>query len=276
MNGVRKSLFAGSWYPGTGKEVEDQIGAWDSRLEGFSGLCISGIVPHAGWYFSGQQAYDVIRRFDNTADLMVIFGGHLSAGSPFLYWSDDSCQTPCGLLTVQTELRDHLVDALEARRDDSPDNTIEVQLPIVRCLLGDIPIVPLRAPAGIECLEAVNVIKSFCDDKGLKPLVLGSTDLTHYGSNYGFYPPGSEEDPLSWVENSDGRIIEAMKNIDPPAILEEARINGSACSAGAAACAAAFAGQYGIDEGTVLSYDTSYSKHPSDSFVGYGAVVYGN
>lgn len=276
MSGVRKALFAGSWYPGSGREVESQLEKWESRLGTAEKRGLCGIVPHAGWYFSGMPAYDVIRRFDNEADVLVIMGGHLSAGSPFLYWSADTCETPCGELQVMTELRNYLIDKLEAREDDSPDNTIEVQLPMIRSVLGEIPIVPMRAPAGSHCLDAAELLYDYCNEKGYKALVLGSTDLTHYGSNYGFFPPGSEKDPLSWVESSDGKILDAMKRIEPEVILREARENGSACSAGAAACAAAFAGKNNIDEGTVLSYDTSYSKHPSDSFVGYGAVVYGN
>ena len=64
--------------------------------------------------------------------------------------------------------------------------------------------------------------------------VLGSTDLTHYGSNYNFSPSDSLNDPLKWVEESDRRILKAMMEMNPEKVLNEAKTSQSACSAGAA------------------------------------------
>jgi AmmeMemoRadiSam system protein B len=72
MNKVRNASFSGSWYPGTAKEIHQQMRIWDNKLESFNTIGISGIVPHAGWFFSGSMAYDVIRRIDRETDIVVI------------------------------------------------------------------------------------------------------------------------------------------------------------------------------------------------------------
>ena len=46
---------------------------------------------------------------------------------------------------------------------------------------------------------------------GKKILILGSTDLTHYGYNYGFTPKGTGEAAVEWVKNeNDRKIVDLM------------------------------------------------------------------
>lgn len=276
MDKVRKSGFSGSWYPGDREEVLLQLEKWESVLGPADREIISGIVPHAGWYFSGKLAYDVIRRLRRDTDVIVVLGGHLAAGSPGLYWTADMLETPCGNLPVHRELLNYIISETGAIPGDGPDNTIEVQLPMIRSVLGEIPVIALRIPPDRTCLKTAAALKQYCDVRGQSAVVLGSTDLTHYGMNYGFAPEGSEEDPLSWVARSDGKILRAMEIIDTDSILELGERTGAACSAGAAACAACFASLLGIEKGEILAYDTSYSKHEAESFVGYGTVIYGS
>ncbi|MGM0402605.1 MAG: AmmeMemoRadiSam system protein B, partial [Thermodesulfobacteriota bacterium] len=59
---VRKPVFAGSWYPNNPDACRKQIETFvlqtrfRSRLEGEKK---AGIVPHAGWPFSGELACSV-------------------------------------------------------------------------------------------------------------------------------------------------------------------------------------------------------------------------
>lgn len=276
MNKCRKAWFSGSWYPDSEREIQNQLSRWQADLGDYETNVIAGIVPHAGWYFSGRLAYDVIRRLKHDADVLLILGGHLPYGSPIIHWSDDSLSTPCGELSVHGELRSFLVELTGSIPGDGPDNTIEVQLPLIRAVLGNIPVLPVRVPPDLNCVKTVDAFHSFCESQNLSGIVLGSTDLTHYGMNYGFFPEGSKNDPLLWVRESDGRILEKMKECNIEAILKEAEMNQSACSAGAAAGAARFAKLNGLTEGKILEYDTSYRLNESESFVGYGTVIYGS
>ncbi|MEA1948486.1 MAG: AmmeMemoRadiSam system protein B, partial [Thermodesulfobacteriota bacterium] len=60
---VRKSIFAGSWYPGNPagceKEIKGFLKEYPTKTIAQRALT-GGIVPHAGWYFSGSIACNVI------------------------------------------------------------------------------------------------------------------------------------------------------------------------------------------------------------------------
>ena len=83
---LRPAIFAGSWYP-------QKPGACEGEIQQFLAGSVprpqtrrtwmGGIVPHAGWYYSGQIACNVIQWLkDETAlDLVVLFGMHLHSGS---------------------------------------------------------------------------------------------------------------------------------------------------------------------------------------------------
>ena len=63
MGKTRKPSFSGSWYPANASECEKEIQAF-LKEPGFQAIpqadYIGGIVPHAGWYFSGSLACRVI------------------------------------------------------------------------------------------------------------------------------------------------------------------------------------------------------------------------
>ena len=56
---VRKAMFAGSWYPKKAGDCRQEIEAFLAEGQQWavpSGAFVGGIVPHAGWYFSGSLA----------------------------------------------------------------------------------------------------------------------------------------------------------------------------------------------------------------------------
>ncbi|MBB6478905.1 AmmeMemoRadiSam system protein B [Spirochaeta isovalerica] len=274
MDKIRSSHFSGSWYPEREEDVRRQIEKYEEILGKAEMDSVSAIVPHAGWYFSGHLAYDAIRRLKQDVDLVLILGGHLPADYPFLFWTDNICNTPLGALEVHKGIRDRLLERLNGVSDDSPDNTIELQLPFIKSHFVDIPIVPLRVPAGTSSLRFHEVLGDVISDVGQSAVVIGSTDLTHYGPNYGYIPGDSIENPEIWVENSDRKILRAMENFRGKDILDLADQDRSACSAGAAAAAALWGKSCGSEKGVLLQYENSLSRHQSSSFVGYGALVY--
>jgi len=110
---------------------------------------------------------------------------------------------------------------------------------------------------------------------GLTIKVIGSTDMTHYGSNYGFSPAGTGKIAHDWVRNTnDSRAVKAMVAMDADAILHQGLTNHNLCCPGAAAAAAATAIAMGACRGIELDYATSYEKSPGDSFVGYSGILF--
>lgn len=280
---IRKADFAGSWYPGSASGCEKEIKMF--LKEKFTPLSsgrhpVGGIVPHAGWFFSGSIACNVIKALeDPSPDVIVLFGMHLHPGSPCYIMQEGAWDTPFGELliheTIAGELSAKFPFVIETADRYNRDNTIELQLPFIKYFFKDAKIVPIGVPPIKKSLEIGTFAAKLANRLGVRMKVIGSTDLTHYGLNYGFTPKGTGQSALDWVRNENDRIlIEAMLAMEPETILQEALTRQNACCAGAAATALAAGKQLGSQQAQVIAYSTSYEKNPGDSFVGYVGILF--
>jgi AmmeMemoRadiSam system protein B len=279
---ARKPVFAGSWYPGSASECERQIKEFIKDAKTISGIKpVGGIVPHAGWYYSGKIACNVIKILSESGapDVLLIFGMHLHTGSPRFLMKEGSWETPFGAIEIEERIAAKLADKysfeIETAQRFTRDNTIELQLPFIKYFFKDVKIVPMGVPPVDESLtigrDAVKIAKSL----GLKVMVLGSTDLTHYGENYGFVSHGTGAQAVKWVKNeNDKRVIDAMLEMNPGKVIREALSNDNACCAGAAATAISAAKELGASRAELVTYTTSYDISPANSFVGYAGIVF--
>jgi len=281
---VRKSVFSGSWYPGDAagceKEIKSFLKEYPTKTVAKSALT-GGIVPHAGWYFSGSIACNVIHclKDEKPPDTFVIFGMHLHTSSPSYIMTDGSWETPFGEIEIDKLLAGALVEQfafqIETAENYTQDNTIELQLPFIKYFFEETKIVPIGVPPTQNSLEIGKAVADISRRLGLRVKVIGSTDLTHYGMNYGFVSHGTGPAALDWVRNeNDRRVIDAMLAMDPDKVITEALANQNACCSGAAATAIAAAKQLGADKAETIAYATSYDKSPGDSFVGYAGIVF--
>jgi AmmeMemoRadiSam system protein B len=281
---VRKSMFSGSWYPGNAASCEKEIKGF---LKEYSTVTTSdrpltgGIVPHAGWYFSGSIACNVIHCLskEKSPDVFVIFGMHLHSGSPAYIMTEGAWGTPFGNLEIETALANQLNEKfafqIETADRFTQDNTIELQLPFIKYFFKNAKIVPIGVPPTKISLEIGKTVVALSKRLGLQVKVIGSTDLTHYGPNYGFMPHGRGSSAVDWVRNdNDRRVINAMLAMDPEKIIKEAAANQNACCSGAAATAIAAAKELGAKKAETIAYATSHDKSPGDSFVGYVGIVF--
>jgi len=282
--GIRKSDFAGSWYPGSEYECR-------AAIEDFSSCCVGcpsggagmlgGIVPHAGWYYSGQVAFNVIKcmKEDIEPDIFVIFGRHLYPGSGNFIMLEGSWATPLGDLEIAADLAERLASEFKFTVETSSryeqDNTIELQLPFIKYLFPDVKILPVGVPPAVTSIGIGERLAEIAEDIGQKILVLGSTDLTHYGYNYGYTPKGTGKEAVDWVKNeNDKKMIDLMLAMDAEGIITESLMNSNACCSGAVAAAVAAVKRMGAERGEKLIYTTSYDISPNSSFVGYAGIVY--
>lgn len=280
---VRRAMFAGSWYPDRADECRREIDGFLEEGRRWTipeGSFVGGIVPHAGWYFSGSLACNVIERLADGegVDVVAVLGMHLRPGSANVIMTEGAWETPFGELPIADELAGDLIGRfqfdIETCTDFQPDNTIEVQLPFIKYFLPEVRILTLGLPPRATSLPIGNALATAAHKHNLKLKVIGSTDLTHYGRNYGMRSHGSGAEALEWVrESNDRRIIEAMLALDGPRVIEEALANQNACCAGAAATALTAATALGAQNPVALKYTTSHEKSPGDSFVGYVGIL---
>jgi hypothetical protein len=235
----------------------------------------AGVAPHAGWEFSGALAGTVFARLVGDLDTIVIIGGHLAPSDGILCAFEEGYETPLGNAPADLELAARLKECVAVAEDRWPDNTVEVQLPFARHYFPAARLLGMRAPPSPAAGELGRAIAAAAAACGRRVAVVGSTDLTHYGPNYGFTPAGSGAEAVQWVTGvNDRRFIDSLLAMDEAGARERGVGERSACSAGGAVAAMAFARAAGAARGELLAYRTSRDVHASESFVGYAAVVY--
>jgi AmmeMemoRadiSam system protein B len=305
---IRKPAVAGQFYP---EERETCLAEIHQCLpaevpgEGLPEPLVGGLVPHAGWTFSGALAalvFAAVKRRRGTVGTFVICGAaHGYFGSQPAVDGSDAWETPLGTTQIDASLRQALLDRDVVVADSSAhrrEHSIEVQVPFLQHLFPDARIVPIIVPANESALglgkalaEVYLVHSRLEGSQSSNPpsairhppsvVFVGSTDLTHYGPRYGFTPMGVGSEALHWAnEVNDRQLIELALSLEPRRLLANALENGNACGPGAAAAVIAAAQQLGAKKGVLLAHTNSNEVMlremgtVSRDSVGYAAVVF--
>ena len=274
---IRRRSLPEGWYPSSADavraRVEEFLSACPPEPEGSA---VAVVAPHAGWGYSGALAAAAAASLRRAAETVVIVGGHLGPRENVYAAFEEALDTPLGAARTDTELLGAVRGRIAVAEDRIADNTVEVHLPLVRVLFPEARVVAFRAPAS-QLARALGVaVHLAARELGRSVVLLGSTDLTHYGPSYDFEPEGRGEAAARWVrEVNDRRFIEAVVALDGEEALRRALRERSACSPGAAVAAIAFARAGGAANARLLHYRTSLDVAPASSFVGYAAVLLG-
>ncbi len=288
---TRKSLVAGQFYPDGQQsciqEIEECLQA-RTVSKTLPEEIIAGIVPHAGWTFSGSLAalvFAAIKQQNQTPDTFVIFGAAHSYFGPApavceeLYW-----ETPLGRVRVDRKLAETLVEE-KVVVDDSTvhrgEHSIEVQVPFVQHLFADAEILPIIVPPSGQAVVLGEAVGDIVTSSHKRIISIGSTDLTHYGPRYGFTPMGTGPEALDWADRvNDQQFIDLALRLDAQGMLASAAEKCNACGAGAAAAAVAVAKKTGRTKGVLLAHTNSNEVMlrkmgaTSPDSVGYAAIVF--
>ena len=289
---TRKPIVAGQFYPGQNDSCIDRINECrDAEVlpDTLPETIVAGIVPHAGWTFSGPLAamvFSAIRQQHEKVHTFVIFGAaHGYFGSAPAVYNRGSWITPLGEIFVDEELADDVLDAgpsvsdLNAHR---AEHSIEVQIPFIQYLFPGAKILPVIVPPREQAVTLGKSVGEIIGKNEHKKIVcIGSTDLTHYGPRYGFTPMGVNSEALKWADTvNDRKFIDLALKLEPQRLLVGAAENCNACGGGAAAAAIAAAKQLGKTEGLLLAHTNSNEimlrnmNTTSADSVGYAAMVF--
>jgi AmmeMemoRadiSam system protein B len=289
---TRKPIVAGQFYPGRGNSCVAEINEClqqEKPAELLPETIVAGIVPHAGWTFSGSLAalvFSAIKQRHDKVDTFVIFGAaHGYYGSSPAVYDKGSWLTPLGEVAVNEKLADAVLKSDAAVSDTSAhqdEHSIEVQVPFIQHLFADAKILPILVPPNEQAISLGEVVGDIIKQQQQRKIVcIGSTDLTHYGPRYGFTPMGTGAKALQWAsEVNDKKFIDLALKLDAMGLLTSAAENLNACGAGAAAAAVAAAKKLGKTKGLLLAHTNSnevmMKKMGSSSAeaVGYAAIVF--
>jgi hypothetical protein len=294
---TRKPIVAGQFYPGQHHscihEINQCLDAGTPESVGLpAGLpetIVAGIVPHAGWTFSGTLAalvFAAIRQQHEKVHTFVIFGAaHGYFGASPAVCASGIWETPLGEAAIDEGLAEIVLGTGSAVNNPEAhlcEHSIEVQVPFIQYLFAGARILPILVPptdAAVALGTHVGEIISRQEQK--KIVCIGSTDLTHYGPRYGFTPKGTGKEALEWAEKvNDREFIDLALKLDAAEMLANAARNSNACGPGAAAATVAAAKRLGCQSGLLLGQTTSnqvmldrMGTTSADS-VGYAAIVF--
>ncbi len=286
---ARKPIVAGQFYPGRHDSCVDEINeCLKARTLGKSlpETIVAGIVPHAGWTFSGSLAalvFSAVKQRHEKVHTFVIFGAaHGYFGQSPAVYETGSWITPLGEVAIDEELAGAVLSSGTAVSDSAPhraEHSIEVQLPFIQYLYPEARIVPVMVPPTAQAPVLGERVAALVKDRDGSVMTVGTSDLSHYGQRYAFKSHGTGRKALEWVKNeNDKRIIDLCLKMAAEEIVPEATRNLNACGGGALAATVAYARALGVKKGELLHYTTSYDVLPEDEepsdFVGYAGIVF--
>jgi AmmeMemoRadiSam system protein B len=279
MDRIRPAAVAGSFYPSVAEELSRLIDdCFQSSPLGPQGIqspsptIIGGLVPHAGYIYSGPCAAHFYARLDHSIQRVILLGvnhqarGHRAALSPAEFW-----QTPLGRVRVDQELNHVLQGGVRFLKVDdlahAEEHSIEVQLPFLQHLLGEFSFLPISlAHISIaECAElgaAVADVFRTSTQSGIRTILMASSDLSHYLS-----PKETNE--------LDGIVLEEVLALHPQRLIEVAeRENITMCGLLPTAVLLVAAKNLGLKQACLLKHCHSGDVTPMRKVVGYASVAF--
>ncbi len=239
LEGVRRPLYAGSWYDADGGRLRAQLAEFlavaQPTVDAESAAVLSAdnrpvtdpilaiVVPHAGYVFSGQaaaHAYKAVQ--DQPVSRVFLMGpshhvGFHGAALP----AAGTFATPVGDLEVAadvvSELKEYPIFKTlpEVHR---VEHSLEMQLPFIREALGPVKIVPIVVGALSDDAEirlCAAILKRYVR---AGDLVVVSSDFTHYGPRYDYQP--FAQNISEKVRSLDGQAFEHLSRLDLDGFLE--------------------------------------------------------
>jgi AmmeMemoRadiSam system protein B len=252
---------------------------------------IGGIVPHAGWICSGAVAGQTIATIaasgPEPVELVIVFGA-VHTPLPIAIAALDSHARwliPGGEIRLPQELERKLTEFGGLFRTDDrfhiQEHAVEVELPLIQQAWPDASVVPIEVPLIDDAIQIGIRVAREAMALRQRSVFLASSDLTHYGVNYGFAPAGLGSSGLAWAGGNDRRLLERVSRFEVEQIVPEVRGHSNACGGGAIAAMMAACREFGASEGRVIRQTSSYetlagvAPQSSANAVGYAAAVIG-
>ncbi len=266
---IRLPAVAGRFYPADAGELARQI-------ETLTGAAPPGeklraracLVPHAGYMYSGQVAGAVYAKLELPRRFIILGPRHYPQGEPLAILSEGAWRTPLGEAHLDSTLAADLKRACPLLREDSvahrTEHSLEVQLPFLQCLAGEIRFVPIalgtvQFSALVDVGEAVAKVIA---EQAEPVLLVASSDMNHY-----------EHDRVTRVK--DHKAIDKLLALDPRGLYDTVRREGiTMCGYGPAVAMLTAVRQLGATHAELVRYATSGDiTGDLEEVVGYAGVV---
>jgi len=252
---VRKSVVAGSFYPGNPQVLQSTISEYLEKAKDHELGNIKGLVsPHAGYIYSGQVAAFSYKQIMNKdyESIFVIAPSHSEYFDFNSVFAGNAYETPMGSVEIDIDrcmklsnysrYSDYIKISNLGHRNE---HSLEVQLPFLQAIFKEFKIVPVvmgsQNRTNIESLGN-GIGELFA---GEEILIIASTDLSHY------HPYDVASDLDKQVENS-------IKSFDPQSFTDAVTSERlEMCGGGPVAATMIASKLLGADSTEILCYKNS-------------------
>jgi len=222
MATVRPPVLAGTWYPADPRRLRDLVAnylAGADRRQAPAGVPVIALAPHAGYEYSGRvagKAHGLLAGIPYAAVFILAPSHRAHLDRPALSGLD-AFATPLGEVRVATDIVRELAASGAFCVNDRAhafEHAIEIQLPFLQCALpAETPIVPILVPhlTARRRADAARALDRWRDGRHL---FLVSSDLTHYGAEYG-YVPFADDIPERLEKLDSGAILRFLAHDGP-------------------------------------------------------------
>jgi AmmeMemoRadiSam system protein B len=214
---LRPPAVAGQFYPGRRSALEEALAQIVPTVT--HKRQVFGVMsPHAGYVYSGAIAGRTFAGIDIPPEVVILGPNHHGAGHQAAVFHRGSWETPLGNVPVAEELADAILTACPAAGADTLahryEHSLEVQVPFLQTLAGDLAIAPLclgRVPLG-TLLALGDGLAAALRTRPRLPLIVASSDMTHFESG----PEARRKDQLA---------LQEILSLDPEGLYQVVRDN---------------------------------------------------
>ncbi len=252
------------------------------------GELFGAVVPHAGWVCSGRITGHALKALaDRTEPETVVLIGavHSLRSRRAALYDRGSWETPFGEIAVDETLANLIAeDESEIDRDREAhyaEHSLEVQVPFIQRLFPNARILPIMVPPSDASSRIGGTIGRKIEAAGVRVIIVGTSDFTHYGPSYGMTSQGAGQEGLDWAKNvNDRSMIDRILAMDAEGIVSEAAEHRNACGGGAIAATIAACQALGARRAVLLEHRTSQETlkgmlpEPVADAVGYAGIVF--
>ena len=273
---VRPAAVAGSWYPGNpaalANDVDEYLAAAGTPPPGNVQALVA---PHAGLMFSGPVgAYAYRAAAAGSYEVAVLVGpSHFYGFEGVALWPEGAFATPLGDARIDAAAAAALSEFPVVQSypgAHAREHSLEMQLPFLRRVLPDVPIVPLLM--GYQSRETIVALAAALEAAfgSRRALLVASSDLSHYFD-------------AATADRLDAGVRECVAAFDAEALFarfehypEHERGRYVACGGGPLLAVMLAVRAMGAQHGRVLKYAHSGEISGDNSgVVGYLAAAFG-
>ncbi|HUV88555.1 MAG TPA: AmmeMemoRadiSam system protein B [Anaerolineae bacterium] len=280
---VRPATVAGSWYPDDPQELAATIDELLAAVEPVDGVPLGLIVPHAGYAYSGPVAAVGFRQLQGApVDVAIVVAPDHQPplSNPVSVWAEGGFETPLGIVPVDVELAQALIEA-DPRITFDPaahagEHAIEIELPFLQRACPTCRVVPVLMgnddEATVQMLaDALVKVLQGRQSASASAVVIASSDLSHYPS----YDNARAVDGATLAAVETGVPARVRETIGALMGAGVPNLATCACGEGPILVAMRVAQGLGADTVSVLYYANSGDSSQGDQsqVVGYGAVM---